>query len=146
MVLRCSGTDAYNEWIMELSINASTPLNSVTTILFNNKKASADPVVLAAIANAEAIFLAGGDQSVYVDYWMNSPVQNALQDKLATVTIGGTSAGCMVLSNWIYSASKGSIVSSEALANPYDRYETIVPAFLLVPFLDTIIADSHFGS
>lgn len=66
--------------------------------------------------------------------------------KLGNVTVGGTSAGCMVLGNWVYSAQKGSVTSDEALQNPYHRYITIEPAFLKIPFLETVITDTHFGN
>ena len=104
LVMRASGDDAYNPWIYNISLIIGAPLNSVTTILWNNADASADPNVLTMIQNAEAIFFAGGDQSQYVDYWPNTDVQKIIQSKLATVSVGGTSAGLAILGNWIYSA------------------------------------------
>jgi len=145
VILRASGDDAYNPWVYNMSLVSGSKLNSVTTILFKNKKASAASEVLTLIKNAEAIFFAGGDQSQYVDYWVGTEVQSIIQGKLQTTTIGGTSAGCMVLSNWIYSAPSGSATSDEALADPYNKYmDGIVPAFLKVPYLDTMLADTHF--
>jgi cyanophycinase-like exopeptidase len=61
VVLRATGTEAYNQWILDLSIAAGMELNSVRTILFNSKEASSEPEVLNLIRNAEAIFFAGGD-------------------------------------------------------------------------------------
>jgi cyanophycinase len=46
VVLRASGDDAYNQWILDMSVAAGMPLNSVRTILFNTAEASSDPVVL----------------------------------------------------------------------------------------------------
>lgn len=37
VVLRASGTEAYNQWILDLSIAAGMELNSVRTILFKRK-------------------------------------------------------------------------------------------------------------
>ncbi len=145
MVLRTSGDDAYNEWIYGLSIESGKKLNSVTTILMNNQKASSEDEVLKIIQNAEAIFFAGGDQSEYLNYWAGTEVQAIVQSKLANVTVGGTSAGCAVLGNWVYSGEKGSVTSEQALANPYDRIVTIEPAFLRIPFLETVVTDTHFG-
>lgn len=144
VVIRASGDDAYNEYIMGLSTAAGHPLNSVTTILCNNGKASSEPEVLNLIQNAEAIFFAGGDQSEYMDYFVGTQVQSIIQSKLVNTTVGGTSAGLAVLGNWVYSAEKGSIESDDALANPYDREITIVPAFLKIPFMETLITDTHF--
>lgn len=144
LVLRSSGDDAYNEWIMGLSVASNKPLNSVTTILFNNRKASNDPEVLNQINNAEAIFFAGGDQSEYMHLWSGTPVQAAVQGKIKNVTIGGTSAGCDILGNWIYTAEKGSVDSNEALSDPYNKEMTFSTAFLSIPFLGSIITDTHF--
>lgn len=145
VVLRTSGDDAYNEWIMGLSIAAGNKLNSVRTILFNNKKGSSESEVLTALGNAEAIFMAGGDQSEYLDYWVGTDVQSIMQAKLVNVTLGGTSAGCAMLGNWVYSGEKGSATSDECLEDPYNKYTaSIVPAFLNIPFLETIITDTHF--
>jgi len=144
VVIRTSGDDAYNNYIYALSVASKAKLNSVTTILFKRPSASSESVVLEALNNAEAIFLAGGDQSDYLDYWNDTEVQSVIQNKMSNITIGGTSAGCMVLSSWIYSASKGSVDSSEALANPYNKYMTLTTSFLTIPFLDSIILDTHF--
>ena len=46
VVLRASGDDAYNQWILDTSVAASMKLNSVRTILFKSAEASSDPVVL----------------------------------------------------------------------------------------------------
>lgn len=144
-MLRASGDEAYNEWIYNLSIASGAKLNSVRTILTKDKKASEESEVLSLIRSAEAIFFAGGDQSQYIDYWSGTEVQSILQAKLSNVTIGGTSAGCAILGNWVYTGEKGSATSDEALANPFDKYITIVPAFLNIPYLETIITDTHFG-
>ena len=145
VVLRTSGDDAYNQYIMGMSLAVGKALNSVTTILFKNKKGSQESEVLNALRNAEAIFMAGGDQSEYLEYWRGTEVQSLIQEKMVNITIGGTSAGCMVLGNWVYSADAGSITSDDALANPYDKYVTIVPAFLKIPYMNTFITDTHFG-
>jgi len=144
VVLRASGDEAYNEWIYNLSIASGAKLNSVRTILTKDKKASEERAVLSLIRSAEAIFFAGGDQSQYIDYWSGTEVQSIIQAKLSNVTIVGTSAGCAILGNWVYTGEKGSATSDEALANPFDKYITIVPAFLNIPYLETIITDTHF--
>ena len=144
VVLRATGDDAYNSYIYDLSVSSNNTLNTVTTILMKSRDASAETEVLDIIRSAEAIFLAGGDQSDYLNYWVGTEVQAILQSKLSSVTVGGTSAGCMVLGNWVYSAEKGSVTSDEALSNPYHRYITIAPAFLKIPYLDTVLTDTHF--
>lgn len=144
VVMRSSGDDAYNDWIMEVSVAAGKKLNSVTTILFKSEEASYETEVLDIIRNAEAIFFAGGDQSEYLKFWSDTEVQRIIQDKVASTTIGGTSAGLAILGNWVYSAEEGSIDTMDAMSDPYDRDITIVSKFLDFPYLETIITDTHF--
>mmetsp|Transcript_10533 Transcript_10533/g.17712 ORF Transcript_10533/g.17712 Transcript_10533/m.17712 type:complete len:344 (+) Transcript_10533:23-1054(+) len=144
LVMRASGDDAYNDYIYDMSIASGQRLNSVTTILFKNEKASEEEEVLKLISNAEAIFFAGGDQNEYLNYWAGTKVQNIIQEKVVNITVGGTSAGLAVLGNWVYSAEEGSVYSDEAMEDPYNKYMTIADSFLKVPYLDTIISDTHF--
>lgn len=143
--MRTSGDDAYNSYVYEMSIALGVRLNSVRTILFNDAKASEDDEVLQYIRDAEAIFFAGGDQSLYVAYWKDTEVQSIIQSKLVNITVGGTSAGLAVLGEWIYSAEDGSTVSDEAMMDPYNKYMDFSSAFLRIPYLDTVITDTHFG-
>ena len=94
--------------------------------------------------NAEAIFFAGGDQSDYTSLWPGTEVQRIVQSKLMNTSVGGTSAGCAIEGNWIYTGEKGSATSVDALKDPYYRYMTFAPAFLNIPFLETFITDTHF--
>jgi cyanophycinase len=102
VILRASGTDAYNPFVYDLSVEANKTLNSVTTIVFKNRQASYDKTVQSLLSNAEAIFFAGGDQGNYIDFWAGTPIQTIAQEKVKTVTISGTSAGLAILGNWIY--------------------------------------------
>lgn len=82
-----------------------------------------------------------------MNYWVGTDVQKIMQSKVPNVTIGGTSAGLAVLGNWVYTAEEGSVYSDEALANPYDRHmEKLVPALLTIPYMNTIVTDTHFGN
>src|SRR5215469_4112179 len=53
------GTDAYNPYIQGLCPNE----NSVATLIIPNLSAANDPDVASIIQHAEALFIAGGDQS-----------------------------------------------------------------------------------
>ena len=144
MVLRASSDDSYNDYIYELSKTINSPLNSVTTIVFKNRQGSFDAEVTSRLSAAEGIFFAGGDQTKYLNYWSNTPVQSIVQSKLSNVTIGGTSAGLAILGNWVYSASEGSAYSDESLENPYNIYVTLADQFLNIPFMTNTITDTHF--
>lgn len=144
LVLRATGSDGYNSYIYNMSISIGYPLNSVSTIVTTSREASYNSTVLNLIRNAEAIFFGGGDQSLYLNYWVDTEVQSIIQSKLINTTVGGTSAGCAILGNWIFSAEQGTIISPEALSNPYNSKLTIANAFLNINYLETIITDTHF--
>ena len=58
VVIRASGADGYNQYVYDLA-----PFDSVETLVLKNQAASSDPFVLQTIRNADALFVAGGDQS-----------------------------------------------------------------------------------
>jgi cyanophycinase len=141
VVIRATGDDAYNPYIQKLC-----KLNSVATIVIPNKEAAQDPKVAAIIRNAEALFISGGDQSNYIKYWQDTPVQTELNALIKKgVPIGGTSAGLAVMGEFIFSAMNDSAYSKETLANPYNDRVTIASNFLTIPHLDNLITDTHFA-
>jgi cyanophycinase-like exopeptidase len=146
LVIRASGSDGYNSYLFsELGIN----VNSVETIKFNSRAASFDPYVRRRIQECEAIWIAGGDQGVYTNYWKNSPVDSLINAavKNRKVPIGGTSAGMAILGGAYFDALQGSITSSQALANPYSSLLSIGRNdFLTMPFLKRVITDTHFDN
>src|SRR5438105_13395706 len=139
LVIRAAGTDAYNPYIQSLCPGE----NSVATLIIPNATAANDPFVASTINNAEALWIAGGDQSNYINFWTGSAVQNGLNALIARgVPIGGTSAGMNVLSQVVYSAlaSQG-VTSSQALADPFTRHITLDRDFVNIPILQRLIAD-----
>lgn len=144
LVVRVAGTDAYNPYIQQLCPNG----NSVATLIIPSVAAANDPFVASAIANAEGLWIAGGDQSDYVKYWAGTPVQAAINALISRgAPIGGTSAGLNVLTQFVYSAmlSQG-VDSSQALADPYNRYVTLTSDFASLPALQGVIGDPHFAA
>jgi len=142
LVIRATGTDAYNPYIQQLCPGE----NSVATLIVPNAAAAADPFVVSTIQNAEALWIAGGDQSDYINFWKGSPLNDAVSALIARgAPIGGTSAGMNVLTQFIYSAlgSQGA-VSSQSLADPFNRYITLDRDFANVANLQGIIGDPHF--
>ncbi len=146
LVLRAHGDDAYNPYI-----NGLCKLNSVATLIIPDREAAQDPSVPDIIRHAEAIFIAGGDQSRYVQFWRGTPVQEAINANLAAgKPIGGTSAGLAVLGEFAYGAlgdapDDDDLASSEVLRDPYFRRVTLVRGLLKNPRLDGILTDSHFA-
>lgn len=144
LVIRATGTAAYNRYIRGLC----PALNSVATLIVRSRAGAEQPFVKDTILKAEALFIAGGDQSNYVKYYADTPLAagtNALAAR--GVPVGGTSAGNAVLAQFGYSAFTGSVTSPQALANPFTPLITIENGFLNVsPLLRGMFTDDHFAA
>lgn len=139
VVLRTSGGKGYNTFIDKLGAN------SVTTFVITSRAGADAPEVADAIRKAEVIFLAGGDQSTYVNLWDGTGLQTAVNNRIgAGYPIGGTSAGLNALGQHIYSAQFASTTTAMALANPYDASITFARDLFTVPLLANLIAEPHF--
>lgn len=139
VVLRTSGTNGYNKYFVNFGAN------SVTSIVISNVSGANSDYVRTAIGKAEVIFIAGGDQSTYVNLWTGTALQTAVNARVAAgFPIGGTSAGLAVLGPYVYAAFNASSTSPTVLANPYDVSVTLTGALFNVPFLPNLITDSHF--
>jgi cyanophycinase len=143
VVIRSTGADGYNQYMFDLST-----VNSVETIIIDSRTKASDAAVVSKIRNAEALFIAGGDQWNYVNYWKNTPVEDAINYLINTkkAPVGGTSAGLAILGSTYYSAQTGSVTSDQALSDPYNRYMTLGNNdFVTAPFLSNTITDSHYS-
>jgi cyanophycinase len=139
VVIRASGADGYNQYVYDLG-----RFHSVETLVLKNRSASSDAFVVRTIRNAEALFIAGGDQSNYVNDWKGTPVEDAIHELAARgVPIAGTSAGTAILSEFVYAAQRKSATSLDALANPYNADITLDRDFLLLPSMTGLITDQH---
>jgi cyanophycinase len=146
LILRATGDDDYNPYVKGLC-----KTNSVATLIIPDHEAAQDPMVAEIIRNAEAVFIAGGDQSNYVRGWQGTPVEDALNANIAAgKPIGGTSAGLAVLGEFVYGCMKDKpddkdLASTDVLPNPYFDRVTLVRNFLKVPHLENLLTDSHFA-
>jgi cyanophycinase-like exopeptidase len=140
VVLRASGTDDYNSYIYGLC-----SCDSVETLVFDDREAAFDPRVIDTIRNAEALFIAGGDQARYVRFWKDTPVEDAIHHVVAKpAPIGGTSAGMAIMGEFSYSAMSGvSVTTESSLADPFVRDLTLERNFLVLPKLANVITDQH---
>lgn len=146
LILRARGSADYNPYV-----NRLCHANSVATLVIPNRAAAQPPRVAEIIRQAEAIFIAGGDQSLYVNFWNHTPVADALNAHVAAgKPIGGTSAGLAVLGQFVYGCLEdkpddADLTSREVLSDPYNRRVTVVRDFLEIPALENILTDSHFA-
>ncbi len=141
VVLRAAGTDAYNTYLQGL-----TGAASVETLIVDTVTKANSAYVEWAIKSAEAVFIAGGDQSAYLNAWQGTLVQTALKhvyDKGGVV--GGTSAGDHVLSQHVYDPDGVSgAVSAEVVTDYCHNTINISSNFLSFPQLANTLNDTHF--
>ncbi|HKS09509.1 MAG TPA: cyanophycinase [Pyrinomonadaceae bacterium] len=142
VVIRTTGTDAYNPYIQDLC----PQMDSVETIIITTTTGANSAYVSSHIQNAEALWIAGGDQSTYTALWRGTAVQTGVNFLLNSkqAPVGGTSAGLAVLSQFIYTGALGSVTSSQALANPFHRYVTLERDLFQSALGGSKIYDSHF--
>src|SRR5271163_2874526 len=146
LILRAHGSADYNPYVAGLC-----QANSVATLIIPSRQAAQLPRVAEIIGQAEVIFIAGGDQSRYVNFWKGTPVEDAINAHAAAgKPIGGTSAGLAVLGQFVYGCledkpNDADLTSHEVLADPYIKRVTVVRDFLKVPGLENILTDSHFA-
>jgi len=146
LIIRAAGAGDYNRYVQSLC-----RLNSVATVVIPDRTAALDPFVEKKIRNASAIFIAGGDQASYINFWMGTPVQSAMNDSIRRgVPVGGTSAGLAVMGEYIYTAQGDkpddpNLDGKTALADPLSSRVTLTERFLEIPILKGIITDTHFA-
>jgi len=142
LVLTAYGPPAYNPYIARLCPRA----NSVATLRITSLKGAHDPFVINTINAAEAVFITGGAQNNYTDWWQNTPVQKALNDLHdRNVAIAGTSAGNAILGRYAFTAGHGTIFSDAALANCFEDRIVLDASFLRLSRLTLdVITDDHF--
>lgn len=142
VILRASGDAEAGEEIYR-QIGGAT---SVQTVIFDDRKAAEDPRILAMLAHADGIFMAGGDQSNYVNFWKGTSVQKAINDHVARGRpVGGTSAGLAIMGAVGYGAMDGGSVDAiRALRDPTGPAVTMVGDFLHLPRMDHVVTDTHF--
>jgi cyanophycinase len=146
LILRAAGDDDYNSYV-----NSLCKMNSVATLIIPSREAAKEPRVAEIIQQAEVVFIAGGDQARYINWWQHTPVADALNAHIAAgKPLGGTSAGLAVMGEYIYSAQGDApddpdLTSAQALADPYINRVTVRRDFLKVDLLRNTLTDSHFA-
>jgi cyanophycinase-like exopeptidase len=145
VVIRASGADGYNYFYTDLEVY----VHSVKTFVINTIAGANDSVVVQAVRNAEAVWIAGGNQYSYVQFWRGTALNTTLNTAINTkrIPIGGTSAGMVIQGSHYFSAQNGSVTSTTALANPYDASVTVDAT----PFINNVhtkdlITDTHFDN
>ncbi|GAB4383387.1 MAG: hypothetical protein Kow00121_45160 [Elainellaceae cyanobacterium] len=144
LVLRSGRLGSQAAWICK---HYRDLIASAAELSINSRAAANDPEVIRYIRDADALFIAGGNQDAYEDYWEGSAVEDAVNDLInrKRVPVAGTSAGMAILGDYYYAPAHEGILSSEILNNPFhhntkDIYRS---DFIKVPFLKQVVTDTH---
>ena len=146
LVIRASGSNGYNTYMFT---DLGETVNSVESIVTTSETAANEAYIVRRIKEAEGIWIAGGDQANYVNFWKSGPVKDAINFAVnqRKAVVGGTSAGMAVLGGAYFAALNGTVTSEDALANPYNsRVSLGLHDFLNVPILRGILTDTHFDN
>ena len=169
VIIRTTGDGAYDPYIYYSNRKSSTKaadivdgwvggaslgLTSVETLVIPSTAAADDATVNTIVGNANAVWIAGGDQSTYIKFWKGRKLEVTLKALMAAnVPIGGTSAGLAVMGGFDYSALNASATSPLALQNPYYADITFDPnplstqgGFLAPVAFANVIFDSHLDA
>ncbi|MER7760730.1 hypothetical protein [Streptomyces sp. NPDC097619] len=125
--------------VMALSgVNSCTTWTLTAAADGNNSQVNTD------IRNAEFVYFAGGDQCRYAA-WKGTALEASVESVVAKGGgSGGGSAGHHINSPLVYDACNGSVTSTEALANPYNRYISFTTGMFEWADYGAVLNDSHF--
>ena len=144
LVLRCEGIGEQAQWIVD---NYRDLINSAAELSIDSREAANNPEVVQYIKDADALYLAGGDQNKYEDYWEGTATEDAINYLInhKQVPVAGTSAGMAILGDYYYAPSGQGLLSSEILNDPFHKntQDIFRSNFLQVPFLKHVITDTH---
>jgi cyanophycinase-like exopeptidase len=144
LVLRSGGIGSQASWICD---DYSDLIASAAELSIDSRDAANTDEVIQYIRDADALFIAGGDQNEYENYWQDTGVEEAINYLInqKKVPVAGTSAGMAILGDYYYAPAHQGVLSSEILNDPFhhntkDIYRS---DFIQVPFLKNVITDTH---
>lgn len=144
LVLRSGGVGSQAAWICD---HYREWVSSAAELSIDSRAAANNPEVIQYLLDADAVFIAGGNQNEYEDCWEGSAVENAINTLLnqKKVPIAGTSAGMAILGDYYYVPAHEGVLSSEILNDPFhhntkDIYRS---DFIKAVYLKNVITDTH---
>ncbi|MCD8482024.1 MAG: cyanophycinase [Verrucomicrobia bacterium] len=141
VVLRTGNSSGYQSYL-----NTALRPNSVETLVVNTRAKAETEYVEWVVSGANLIWIAGGDQSEYINLWSGTALARAIERAYARgAVVGGTSAGAQVLGEFIYHpGNQTAVISAEAIANPYRNSMIIADRFVDLPLMHNTLVDVHF--
>ena len=161
LVIRATGDDAYNQYLLSAPCpystcvdGASLGLTSAETLVIPSRDAANHEDVIDYVSRANVLWIAGGDQSDYINFWKGTRLDDALKRLLQrNVPFGGLSAGMAVLGQFDYAGQRASATSTDVLNDPFNKNMTLDPAplaltggFIAPPVLASTITDTHLDT
>ncbi|MGB5593250.1 MAG: cyanophycinase [Crocosphaera sp.] len=144
LVLRFGKIGGQAKWICD---NFPEEISSASELAINTRRGANSQEVEDYIRDAEALFIAGGDQTKYRNTWEGTYTEDAINYLIneKKVPIAGTSAGMAILGEYYYAPEYDGVVSSEILDDPFNRNTDDINRgdFLSVPILKDTITDTH---
>jgi len=144
LVLRSGGTGSQAAWLCD-TFQSGGELSSAYEASVDSRADASSTQLLDLVAAAEIIFIAGGDQNKYEDFWKGTPLADALNLHLQTKPIAGTSAGMAILGASYYAPSGTAVIGSEILNDPYhaNTRDIFHGDFIQHPFMADTILETH---
>lgn len=141
VVLRASGADGYNSYIMDMN-----GVDSVVSMVITDRQSSSRPDVVELVRDAEVVFFAGGDQCNYIRWIKDTPVADAVRSVYRRGgAVGGSSAGLAIQGEIAYDACPSqSAKSSEVLLDPFHVDVSLSRGFFEWGAMRNTITDTHF--
>jgi cyanophycinase len=146
VVIRTNASNGYQNYLYNLTTGPTRPDSVETIVIDTVTKANTDYVEWVC-STAEFIYFAGGDQSAYMNAWNGTRLETGVRNAYNRgAVIGGISAGCAIMGDFIYDPDGvTAVISSEALANPYRSSVIISDTLFDLGLHDNIITDTHFA-
>nr|WP_198648728.1 Type 1 glutamine amidotransferase-like domain-containing protein [Cyanothece sp. BG0011] len=122
LVLRVGGIGRQADWICR---NYRDWIYSAAELSIDSREAANNSQVTDYILDADALFIAGGDQNDYQEYWQGTKTEDTLNYVIneKKIPIAGTSAGMAILGDYYYAPDHQGVISSEILNDPF-HYNT----------------------
>lgn len=157
-----SWSDEHVRWIIEKSNNGSIIIlsyknesnwlpnyfislgaDTAENFIINSRELASRNSTYDKVYGADAVFIKGGDQSKYIEYWKGTRTEEAIIELYERGgVIAGTSAGAMLMGGIIFTAKRGSIDPGVALNNPFSSVIEFEKHF--INLLPNTLVDTHF--
>lgn len=157
VIIRADGVRGrYENWIYnDIEKNHFPKVNSVTTIVLESERDGNNIDVIKEILNAEMIFFAGGDQSLYLDWIAKTKLAKALNYQITNkkIPFAGTSAGATLFGSLVFSSRYPSpqgtgrfVTAEDVLSNPLAPFVDLDKSILSDGIIKNTLIETHFSS